>query len=165
MKKVILIVIVMLMSAGCGTPKMATTTDVQRDSVAVVIKESIIYRDTVVFVEVPAEADKAILPDTDTSRLETSLAVSEAWVTSGKLNHTLKHKPEAKIKKTIPVPEKNTHKDSIAVSEREVIKEIPVEVEKELTSWQTFRMVLGSITLVILAIFILWKIVRIYILR
>ena len=125
--------------SSCGAPKVAMTTDVQKDSVSVVIKESVIYRDTTIYVEVPVEVIKEILPDTDTSHLETSLAISEAWVNAGKLNHTLTHK-DAKIEQTIPVPEKHTQKDSVNVSIKEGVKEMPVEVEKPLNAWQSFRM-------------------------
>ena len=45
-------------------------TDVQKDSVSVVIKESVIYRDTTIYVEVPVEVIKEVLPETDTSHLE-----------------------------------------------------------------------------------------------
>ena len=143
---------------------MAMTTDGQKDSVSVVIKESVIYRDTTIYVEVPVEVIKEILPDTDTSHLETSLAISEAWVNAGKLNHTLTHK-DAKIEQTIPVPEKHTQKDSVTVSIKEVVKEVPVEVEKPLNAWQSFRMSLGTIALIAFALWAVIKILKKYLLK
>ena len=137
---------------------MAMTTDVQKDSVSVVIKESVIYRDTTIYVELPVEVIKEVLPDADTSHLETSLAVSEAWLANGKLNHTLMHKSDARIEQTIPVPEKHTQKDSVTISIKEVVKEVPVEVEKPLNAWQSVRMTLG--TLVLIA-FVLWGLIRV----
>lgn len=150
--------------SSCGAPKVAMTTDVQKDSVSVVIKESVIYRDTTIYVEVPVEVIKEILPDTDTSHLETSLAISEAWVNAGKLNHTLAHK-DAKIEQTIPVPEKHTQKDSVIVSIKEVVKEVPVEVEKSLNAWQSFRMSLGTIALIAFALWAVIKILKKYLLK
>lgn len=148
--------------SSCGAPKVAMTTDVQKDSVSVVIKESVIYRDTTIYVEVPVEVIKEILPDTDTSHLETSLAISEAWVNAGKLNHTLTHK-DAKIEQTIPVP--HTQKDSVTVSIKEVVKEVPVEVEKPLNAWQSFRMSLGTIALIAFALWAVIKILKKYLLK
>lgn len=159
MYKAYIIVASLLICTSCATQKMAIATDMQKDSVSVVIKESVIYRDTTIYVEVPVEVIKEILPDTDTSHLETSLAISEAWVNAGKLNHTLTHK-DAKIEQTIPVPEKHTKKDSVIVSIKEVVKEVPVEVEKELSSWQIFRMTMGTIALILLAIWGLYKLIK-----
>ena len=153
-----------MICAGCAAQKNAMTTDVQKDSVSVVIKESIVYRDTTIYVEVPVEVIKEILPDTDTSHLETSLAISEAWVNAGKLNHILTHK-DAKIEQTIPVPEKHTQKDSVTVSIKEVVKEVPVEVEKPLNAWQSFRMSLGTIALIAFALWAVIKILKKYLLK
>lgn len=165
MNKAIIAAMMLLVCIGCGTHKMAMTTDVQKDSVSVVIKESVIYRDTTIYVEVPVEVIKEVVPDTDTSHIETSLAVSEAWVKAGQLNHTLKHKESAKIAKNVPMPEKHTQKDSVVTEFREVIKEVPVMVEKELTSWQTFRMTMGTLLLIALAGWLLLKAVKRFLLK
>ena len=157
-------ILAMVVMASCGTPKMAMTTDVQKDSVSVVIKESVIYRDTTICVEMPVEEIKEILPDIDTSHLETSLAISEAWVNAGKLYHFLTHK-DAKIEQTIPIPEKHTQKDSVSVSIKEVEKEVPVEVEKPLNAWQHFRMSLGTIALIVGALWALIKIAKKYLVK
>ena len=150
----------LLICTSCASQKVVTNTDVQKDSVSVVVVESIVYRDTTIYVEVPVEVIKEILPDTDTSHLETSIAVSEAWVNAGKLNHTLSHKPNASIQQIIPVPEKHTQKDSVVISIKEVVKEVPVEVEKELNKWQTFRMMLGTLTLIAIGVWLLLKILK-----
>lgn len=149
---------------GCGAPKVAMTTDVQKDSVSVVIKESVINRDTTIYIEVPVEVIKEVLPDTDTSHLETSLAISEAWVSAGLLNHSLVHK-DVGLEKKVEMPEKTTQKDSIIVSYKEVVKEVPVEVEKPLTAWQNFRMVLGSLALMAIAVWALIKIIKKYFMK
>lgn len=161
MKKLMIMLPILM---GCGSQKIVMTTDMQKDSVSVVIKESVIYRDTTIYVEVPIEVNKVILPDTDTSHLETSLAVSEAWLTAGKLNHTLTHK-KAKIEQTIPVPEKHMQKDSVIISIKEVVKEVPVEVEKPLNAWQSFRMSLGTIALIAFAVWAVIKILKKYLLK
>jgi uncharacterized protein YjaG (DUF416 family) len=164
MYKGIIIAMALLICFSCGAPKVATTTDVQKDSVSVVIKESIEYRDTTIYVEVPVEVFKEILPDTDTSHLETSLAISEAWVYAGMLNHSLVHK-DVSLEKKVEVPEKTTQKDSISISQKEVVEEVPVEVEKPLTAWQNFRMVVGSLALMAIAVWALIKIIKKYFIK
>ena len=143
---------------------MAMTTDVQKDSVSVVIKESVIYRDTTIYVEVPVEVIREVLPDTDTSHLETSLAISEAWFNAGMLNHTLVHK-DVSIEKKVEMPEKHTQKDSVTVAIKDVVKEVPVEVEKPLNAWQSFRMSLGTIALIAFALWAVIKILKKYLLK
>ena len=88
---------------ACATPRVVQ--DYQRDSTVVEVRDSLILRDSVIFVEVPKESDKAILPDADTSRLETSLALSEAWVNEGRLYHTLRNRQGALIPIEVKVPE------------------------------------------------------------
>lgn len=164
MYKSIIIALALLICYSCGAPKVAMTTDVQKDSVSVVIKESVIYRDTTIYVEVPVEVIRDVLPDTDTSHLETSLAISEAWFNAGMLNHTLVHK-DVSIEKKVEMPEKHTQKDSVIFSIREVVKKVPVEVEKPLNAWQHFRMSLGTIALIAFALWAVIKILKKYLLK
>lgn len=133
--------------AGCGASKRLPIAE-QKDSVSVVIQERVIYKDSLVYIEVPAESESAILPDTDTSRLETSLAQSEAWVAEGQLNHTLRHKPDVRLPKIISIPVYLRSEETKSLAERGIIK----EVEKELSAWQTFRMVLGTISIIIISV-------------
>lgn len=154
-----LFISILLALAGCSSQRHAMTTDTTVDSVKVVVQEKTIYRDTVIFVEVPVESDKAILPMADTSHLETSMAISDAWLSEGRLNHTLINK-DVNIKKPIKVPE--VHKDiqTDHVVNRVVEKVVEVEVEKELNKWQIFRMMLGTITLIAIGLFVAFKLIK-----
>lgn len=147
----------LLFLCSCGAQK-ALPVESQKDSVTVVIKESVIYKDSIIYVEVPVEVDKAIILDTDTSRVETSLAVSEAWVTSGQLNHTIKNKPDARLPKVVNIPTYIKEENVENIKEKVIMQKI--EVEKPLNSWQTFRMTLGTIALVIVAIWAVFKVVK-----
>lgn len=150
MAKNIIIAMVLLICLSCGAPNVAMTTDVQKDSVSVIIKESVIYRDTIIYIEVPVEVDRAVLPDTDTSLLETSLAISQAWVNSGKLHHTLTHKEDAGLEKKISIKDKSVVRDSVIRSyQRDVVEK---EVEKPINKWQQFRMTLGSLVLIAVSV-------------
>lgn len=138
----------LLLVAGCGAYKRLPIA-VQKDSVSVVIQERVIYKDSLVYVEIPAESESAILPDTDTSRLETSLAQSEAWIAGGQLNHTLRHKPDVRLPKIISIPVYLRSEETKNLAQKVIIK----EVEKDLSAWQSFRIVLGTIALIII---LLW---------
>lgn len=102
-----------------------------RDSVRVEVRDRLIH-DTVA-VPVPVEAEKVVTRDTS-SHLENSLASSDAVVSGGLLHHSLQTKPQ-----TLHVPVAVPARDSIIYRDREVVKEVPVVVERQLTFWQRFR--------------------------
>lgn len=143
-----------MLLASCSTPRIAQ--DYQRDSVIVHIKDSLVMRDSIVMVPVPSGSATSILPDTDTSRLETDIAVSEAYVKDGNLFHSLRNK-DAIIPVRIVIPER------IYSMEKEkslVRKEVEiVEVEKQLSKWQSFIMSLGYVVLIAVVI---WAIRTLY---
>ena len=91
MKRLALVFTVLV--AGCAAPKVAY--DYQRDSVITIIRDTTIFRDSIVFVTVEAEDKAAILPDSDTSFLATAYAESQAYVADGQLFHTLRNKSNA----------------------------------------------------------------------
>jgi len=57
---------------------------------------------------------------------------------------------------------KEIHDTTYVATHDTIPKPYPVEkeVEKQLSSWQSFRMVLGTITLCILALYIIYKVIR-----
>lgn len=125
--------------AGCGPAKKVMET--QKDSVAVVIRDSTIFRDSIIYVKVEAEKDSVVLPDTDTSRLATRYAESEAYVSKGQLHHSLRNKSEALIPIETKIPI-TIHFESKATIRDKRIVEV-VEVEKQLSLWQKFIQMLG----------------------
>lgn len=142
--------------ASCATPKVIQ--DYQRDSVSVTIRDSVRFRDSLVLVPVPQGSDKAVLPDSDTSRLETDIAESSAWVADGRLHHNLRNKEYALIPVTIKVPEK-LHVEQKVILQAYKVTEI-VEVEKRLSKWQQFMQTLGYVVLVGAVAWLAWKIYR-----
>ena len=147
-------IILCVLLVSCGASKNLPV-DSQTDSVSVVIKESVIYKDSIIYVEVPVESDKAILPASDTSHLETSLAVSEAWVIDGRLNHTLIHKQD-KIAKVVAIPVYIREEKAESLSNKVLIK----EVEKNLNNWQSFRITLGTIVIIVFIVWLLFKLAK-----
>ena len=138
---------------SCATPKIVLE---QKDSTVIHIKDSIRFRDSLVLVPVPEGSDKAKLPDTDTSFLQTSVAESEAFVKDGVLYHSLRNRNEAVIPIRITIPER------ILTEERGLtryLKQVErIEVEKELSRWQRFLQGLGWAALIAVVLWIINKV-------
>lgn len=138
---------------SCAAPKVVLE---QKDSTVINIKDSIRFRDSLVLVPVPEGTDKAKLPDTDTSFLQTSVAESEAFVKDGVLHHSLRNRSEAVIPIRITIPER------IRTEERGLtryLKQVErIEVEKELSRWQRFLQGLGWTALITVVLWIINKV-------
>lgn len=148
-------ILMVLTLVGCGANRHLPIAE-QKDSVSVVIQERVIVRDSLIYVEVPAESQATILSDTDTSRLETSIAESEAWVSDGQLNHTLRHKPDMRLPKVITIPIYLRNKETESLEQKVIIK----EVEKDFTHWQSFKMTLGTLFIGVIVIAVLLVLLR-----
>ena len=153
--RVMIIIFTMVIFISCSTPRMAIES--QKDSVRTVITDRVVYRDTVIHVPVPVESDKAVLQDTDTSFLRTSLAESEAFVRGGKLHHSLRNRSEQLQPINLKLPEKILQTDNFLMKQQTVT----VEVERELTRWQKVLQALGLGTSVTLCAALLYMAVRI----
>lgn len=130
---IILLAILGNIFVGC-CPRVIAPTEI-KDSVRVEIHERIIH-DTVSF-EIEKEVEKVVTRDT-VSYLENTYASSEARVDGGFLYHSLESRPQ-----TIYVPYTVEVHDTTTVEghSETIIK----EVEKNLTKWQVFSMVLGRV--------------------
>jgi hypothetical protein len=138
---------------SCAVPKVVLE---QRDSTVIHIKDSIRFRDSLVFVPVPQGEDKAKLPDTDTSFLQTSVAESEAFVKDGVLHHSLRNRSEAVIPIRITIPERiRTEEKGLTRYLKQVER---IEVEKELSRWQRFLQGLGWTALIAIVLWIINKV-------
>lgn len=143
----------LLLLVGCGPARIAS--DVQRDSTYTHIVDSVYVRDTVVQWRIPEGSDSARIPDSDTSRLETSLAQSTAYVKDGQLHHTLANKAGQVVPIYLSVPERaRTEEKGLT---RLVEKTEYIEVEKGPNGWQRFLMGLGWAVLGAAAMWVLDK--------
>lgn len=147
----------LLLMMGCGPAKVVTES--QRDSILVHVIDSVILRDSVVMVEVPQESDKALLPDTDTSHLQTRLAESWAYVSNGQLHHSLRNKSEMLLPVKIQYIDRARIEKSEEIAWRRMVE--TVEVEKELSRWQNFIMTLGYGLLIAAAGWLVWNLSKI----
>lgn len=135
-----MLIVVMLCCIGCSTHKAAQPTIITlTDSVRVETKyEKIIIRDTVMFALPSQGAERTTLDSI--SHLETDFAVSDARVNpDGSLTHTLNNKSQ---EIPVPVESEKEMQEKIIYRNRDVAvpQPYPVEVERELTQWQKFRL-------------------------
>ena len=125
-----------------------------KDSVIVERVDSVIYRDTTIFVQIPKEVVREIVPADSTSIIETSFAESRAEIIAGKLHHELRHKDDAIIPIKTFLPYRVISQSRSAVLNHFVVR-------NELTSFQTFFVTLGKIaglvTLFLIVSFIIKK--------
>lgn len=144
------------MVASCGPAKVVQ--DYQKDSVVTVIKDTTIYRDSIIYVKIEAEKDSAVLPDTDTSRLSTRFAESEAYVSNGQLHHSLRNKSEALIPIETKIPITIHFESKATIRDKRTVE--VVEVEKQLSRWQKFIQALGYGVLIAVILWIAKKFIR-----
>ena len=154
--KVNIIIAACCLATACAAPRV--TQDHERDSLVVVIRDSICLRDSFVLVPVPQGSDKTILPDTDTSFLSTGVAESVAYVKDGKLHHSLRNRTEAVVPVKISIPERLHYEKQDRLNMYKVVEY--VEVEKQLSRWQQFMMSLGWVVIVGTVTWLAWKIYR-----
>ena len=154
MRKSILLLAIMV--CGCGPAKVVT--EFQRDSVIVNVRDSVYLRDTVIRWQIPAESGANTLQSSDTSYLQTNLAESRAFIENGRLRHTLRNRSEAIIPIKVSIPVRlRTEERGLTRYERIVET---IEVEKELSRWQSFIMSLGYAVLIAGLAWIIWKLSR-----
>lgn len=148
--------IMAFMVASCGPAKVVQ--DYQKDSVVTVIKDTTIYRDSIIYVKIEAEKDSVVLPDTDTSRLSTRFAESEAYVSNGQLHHSLRNKSEALVPIETKIPITIHFESKATIRDKRTVE--VVEVEKQLSRWQKFIQALGYGVLIAVILWIAKKFIR-----
>lgn len=151
------ILLLAIMVCSCGPARVVT--EYQRDSVTVHVRDSVFLRDTVMMAQIPAESGANVLPDSDTSFLQTSLAESQAFVKNGQLHHTLRNRSEMLLPVTVQyVDRARTERTESIVTRKEVER---IEVEKELSRWQNFVMALGYGVLIAGLAWLAWKLSKV----
>lgn len=110
-----------LLLTGCKTIKEIPVQTIEK----IIIKDSIICVHDSIYIQLPAEEKTNTTQDS--SHLETSVAISDAWIDNeGELNHTLKNKDKpikAPIDTMFVVQTKEVSKE----------KEVPVYVDKPIS--------------------------------
>ena len=127
MKKILYLTVLLLLTFGCGVTKKTIQIEHVTETHYV---DSTRWHDSTIYYIVPIERYRDYTSLLDTLKLETSLAKAEAYVDT--TNNTLKGSIENKkdsLKTVIKWKERTVQKDSL------VYKEVPVEVEKEVTKY------------------------------
>ena len=119
---------------ACATSRQATPSE----KILVETRIETVYKTDTVYLEVPKIVEKIVTADT-VSVLENEYAKSEASVSEGLLAHSLETKP---VKQPVEVQTQVVYRDSVIVKDNVIVQ--TVEVEKELTGWQSFKMAMGG---------------------
>ena len=130
--------------SSCGAAKHAAPE--RSDSTRVEVRTITQTVHDTAYIELPVFIERNVTKDT-TSTLENPYAKSEASITDGLLSHSLQTKP---TRQPVKIEKEIIYKDSIVFRDR--TETVTVEVEKELTKWQSFKMKTGGTTLAILII-------------
>ena len=130
--------------SSCGAAKHAAPE--RSDSTRVEVRTITQTVHDTAYIELPVFVERNVTRDT-TSTLENPSAKSEASITDGLLSHSLQTKP---TRQPVKIEKEIVYRDSIVFRDR--TETVTVEVEKELTKWQSFKMKTGGTTLAILII-------------
>lgn len=136
----------LLAATSCGSLRRVAEVDSTRVEVRTEVKT---IHDTA-WMELPVIVERVATLDT-ASVLENKYARSEASVSGGILSHSLETKP---VKQPVAVESREIVRDSIVFRDR-VIQE-DIYIEKQLNGWQKFRLKLGDVSLILIAIAILY---------
>ena len=149
-----------LLCSGCAMCRNCRNTALnstdKRDSL--IIKETIVYRDSLIPVLVKDTTAVVHTAPADTARAETDLAKAKAWLESDSLKLTITNKPSPIPPIKVSIPEKA--KTEIRT---QTIKEVKTVEVNRLTNWQKGMISLGYIFIgvcVSLIAFFLLKILR-----
>ena len=132
-------------ASACGAVRPLAKT---ADSTRVEVRSKTVTVHDTAFVELPVIVERVTTLDT-LSQLENDYAKSDAIVSAGILCHSLETKP---VKLPVKIDRVTVYKDSLVYRDR-VVKET-IEIEKKLSAWQSFRMLVGSITMLLAAIWV-----------
>ena len=150
-----ILVLFSALCVACATARQAAPSE----KIITETRIETVFQTDTVFLEVPRIVEKIVTADT-VSVLENEYAKSEASVSDGLLAHSLETKP---IQQPVEVQTKIVYRDSVIF--KDVVVYETVEVEKELTGWQSFKMKMGGWFLGILSLLalaaIIWIIIKI----
>ena len=137
-----LLLLSLLAASACSTVRPLPSTDSTKVEVRYETKT---VHDTA-FVELPVIVERVATLDT-VSVLENKYAKSAASVSGGVLSHSLETKP---VREPVAVEKQIVYRDSLVF--RDKVQTVTVEVEKKLTWWQTLKMRLGLVAIVLIVI-------------
>ena len=142
------------MCSGCATCRncrnMALNSTDRRDSV--IIKETIVYRDSLIPIPVKDSTAAVQTVPADTARAETDLAKAKAWLESDSLKLTITNKPSTIPPIKVSIPER-----AKTELRTQTIKEVKTIEVNRLTPWQKGMISLGYIFIGVCVTVVLYK--------
>ena len=139
-----ILVLFSALCVACATARQAAPSE----KIITETRIETVYKTDTILLEIPKIVEKVVTKDT-VSALENDYAKSQAVISDGLLTHLLETKP---VQKPVEVQTKIVYRDSVIVKDNVIIQ--TVEVEKELTGWQTFKMKTGGFALGIIVLLI-----------
>lgn len=151
MKRSFIAFVIAIIWCACACTK---TIYLEKEKI-VEVKEYVTWTDTIFTSKVDSSKVNQNTEIKDTSRLETTHAMSEAFVANGQLYHSLWHKPNS-FKFDIKIP--TLHKDRII----RIREPYPVEVVKEVKTIPAlykvcFWLILGEVIIAVIALVLKFK--------
>ena len=157
MKRVFIYIFILLLVTSCATCRNCRNGVLNlvdcRDSV--IVRETIVYRDTLIPVPVKDSTSKDRTVPTDTARAETDLARAKAWLERDSLKLTISNKPSP----IPPVKAKLPEKAKTELHTKTITEIKTVEVNR-LTKWQKTMISLGYVFIGICAVIMIFLVVR-----
>ena len=157
MKRVFIYIFILLLVASCATCRNCRSAVLNsvdcKDSV--VIRETIVYRDTLIPVPVKDSTSKDRTVPKDTARAETDLARAKAWLERDSLKLTISNKPSP----IPPVKAKLPEKAKTELHTKTITEIKTVEVNR-ITKWQKTMISLGYVFIGICAVIMIFLVVR-----
>jgi len=136
---VVKVLLICLAVAGllCWATGCSTVRYIDREVEKIVYRDSVVWRDTTIYAPIPLGKDQAIVSTKDTSRLETQVARSTAYVDStGRLRHTLENKPGS-VEAVAKIPSKTIWIETTSETTHTISK--TEYRDKPLSSWKKLK--------------------------
>ena len=160
MRRIVIFMAIALLCSGCAMCRNCRNTALNSTDKmdSLIIKETIVYRDSLIPVLVKDTTAVVHTAPADTARAETDLAKAKAWLESDSLKLTITNKPSPIPPIKVSIPEKA--KTEIRT---QTLKEVKTVEVNRLTNWQKGMISLGYVFIGICGaaiIFILVKLLK-----
>lgn len=135
------------------SPKITPQVSRQSDSVRIVTRTEYVerLRDTTLYITIPAEAMQQVKKDS--SHLETSVAISDAWLDEGLLFHTLENRPRP-IEATVVVKDTELREKADSIVFRDVyVKEVVERRHIPKSYWWFMAVTIGCGVYILLTVY------------
>ncbi len=144
-----MLILISLLTA-CVTKQKCERKFPARDSIVTTVNTVTVIRDTTIYLEIPGDTVFISVPmvEGEVSKLNTPMAISYAWVLSGKLNHRLEQRDTVVPKHIV-----GALKSTIEASSKEAVK-TQVEFTNILSGFQWLQVYFGRVFIGMIIIFI-----------